>query len=496
MATIKGTIENDQFDRAIQDLEGDDTIEALRGDDWINMLTGGEDKVDGGEGIDSVFYFYESKLTINLKNGIVTDADGVTDELTGIENASGGSGGDKITGNAGGNELRGEDGDDTIDGGGVPMANGGPTYDESDQLDGGNGDDTLTLKGTGFANGGEGDDTITATGDVGANGGAGNDRIIGKSLGHDGEFDYVGLDYGGAEEGVVANFTTKKRAGVAGGSNEKGYLISDGQGGIDKASGVHGMNDTKFGDTLIADGSVKNSYGNAFVINLSAGNDYVRFINMDDGQVNYGGANGAVLADLEAGYATDRDEEDNFIGYDRLIGVDSFRGSRFGDIVDGSEKGERQIRGRGGSDEINGHGGDDKIFGDERNPTERDGNDTINGGAGNDELNGGDGKDSFVFDADLSEKTNIDTIADFNLKDDTIKLDRDVFEEISKSGKLSSKLFADAKDEVTGKTRIIYDAKSGDLSYDADGSGKKHDAIQFAEIDNHVKLAASDFVVI
>lgn len=488
---------------------GNDTIRAGKGGNFV-VVGSGDDKVIGNTGFDTVDFggdvkssgfdgdgggFITHGVTVNLKTGKAIDAWGDTDTLSGVEGIEGTVFADKITGDAGGNELRGGDGNDVIDGGGVPLlASGEPTYEEGDNLFGEGGDDELTITGTGYADGGEGEDEITIIGDGGANGGAGDDRVFGKTRGHNGDFDYAGLSFDTANEAVVANFTTKKHAGVAGGSNKTGYSISDGQGGTDKAFGVHGMNDTRFGDTVFADGSVKNSYGNAFVVNLGAGNDFVRFINMDDGQINYGGANGAVQADLAEGFATDLDEEDNFIGYDRLIGVDSFRGSRFGDTIAGGD-GKENIRGRLGNDKIFGNGGDDRLWGDEKQDKNGDGSDTINGGDGNDWLRGSGGKDFFVFDAKLSEKTNVDTIDDFSVKDDTIRLDNAVFA-VGKVGKLKATLFADAKAEIDKDTRIIYDGKSGELSYDADGSGKKFDAIQFALIDNNAKLAAADFVVI
>jgi Ca2+-binding RTX toxin-like protein len=597
---IKGTIGDDSFEKSLQDLEGDDTLKGLAGEDWFRMLVGGKDTVDGGEGEGDVAFYsdYTTKLTINLRDGFVTDTLGNTDTLIGIEAAHAGTAGDditmgdnggyvfaragndtirtgkngnfvvvgsgndkvignvgfdtvdfggdvkssgfdgdgggfithgatvnlqtgkatdgwgdtdtltgvegiqgtvfadKITGDKGGNDLKGGDGDDTIDGGGVPLlASGEQSYEETDNLFGEGGDDKITLTAAGYADGGNGDDEITIVGEGTANGGAGDDRIFGKTRGHNGDFDYAGLGFYGATEGIVANFTTKKYAGVAGGSNAKGYAISDGQGGTDKAFGVHGLDDTKFGDSIFLDGSLKNSYGNSFTVNLSAGNDYVRIIGMKEAAINYDGANGAVSIDLEAGEATDVDEENNFIGYDRIVGeVAHARGTRFNDSIAGAGNDE-SIRGRLGSDMIWGRGGDDKLWGDEKSDRQGDGNDTINGGAGNDWMRGGGGKDRFVFDAKLSEKTNIDTIEDFNVKDDTLILDNAIFA-VGKAGKFDAALFADAKSEIGGKTRIIYDTKSGDLSYDADGSGKKFEAVQFATLDNHAKLTAADFAVV
>ncbi len=43
--------------------------------------------------------------------------------------------------------------------------------------------------------------------------------------------------------------------------------------------------------------------------------------------------------------------------------------------------------------------------------------------------------------------------------------------------------------------RIIYDADSGVLSYDADGAGEIA-AIQYAQLSTNLKLSAADFIII
>ena len=65
----------------------------------------------------------------------------------------------------------------------------------------------------------------------------------------------------------------------------------------------------------------------------------------------------------------------------------------------------------GGNDTINAGAGDDTVFGQE-------GNDKITGGLGADTLNGGTGSDKFIY--NKSDGTEVDTIQDFNLVEDTI----------------------------------------------------------------------------
>ena len=65
------------------------------------------------------------------------------------------------------------------------------------------------------------------------------------------------------------------------------------------------------------------------------------------------------------------------------------------------------------------------------------GHDRIHGGAGRDTLSGSSGRDIFVFDAKPNKRTNVDKIADFNVKDDTIQLAKSVFNKIAKKGTLA-----------------------------------------------------------
>ena len=55
------------------------------------------------------------------------------------------------------------------------------------------------------------------------------------------------------------------------------------------------------------------------------------------------------------------------------------------------------------------------------------GNNVINGGDGNDELIGLGGQDWFLFDTPLDAMFNIDRVTDFNVTDDTIRLDATIF---------------------------------------------------------------------
>ena len=115
----------------------------------------------------------------------------------------------------------------------------------------------------------------------------------------------------------------------------------------------------------------------------------------------------------------------------------------------------------------------------------------MSGGRGADRLTGGTGRDEFVFDS-LLRRNEIDRILDFTAADDTIRLDRAIFDGIADDGRLRAAAFsADLQADATD--RILYDQASGEIFYDADGRGGAN-AILFARVDAGTTLTAADFV--
>ena len=123
------------------------------------------------------------------------------------------------------------------------------------------------------------------------------------------------------------------------------------------------------------------------------------------------------------------------------------------------------------------------------------GSNVLSGGLGADTLFGGGGSDKFLFDTKL-HSSNVDTILDFTVGRDKIHLDLDIFSGFATTGALAGAAFRNlATGAVDADDRILFNQSSGDLFYDADGSGAIA-AIRFAIIDNHALLTSNDFLLV
>jgi Ca2+-binding RTX toxin-like protein len=123
------------------------------------------------------------------------------------------------------------------------------------------------------------------------------------------------------------------------------------------------------------------------------------------------------------------------------------------------------------------------------------GDDMLAGGAGNDRLIGGKGKDVFVFDTAPAKSGNKDKIIDWSAKHDTIQLENAVFKALKKTGWLKKAYFVKAAKALDGNDYVGYDARTGNLWYDHNGS-KAGGQLVFAHIGKHKTIAANDFFVI
>ncbi|MDX2307596.1 MAG: CAP domain-containing protein [Hyphomicrobium sp.] len=127
------------------------------------------------------------------------------------------------------------------------------------------------------------------------------------------------------------------------------------------------------------------------------------------------------------------------------------------------------------------------------------GKNTINGHLGNDILTGGANTDSFLFNTALNATSNRDTITDFSVPQDTIRLENTgsgVFTLLA-NGALNAAFFkANASGAATdANDRIIYSTTTGALFYDTNGN-VAGGATQFAVLSNKAALTAADFFVV
>lgn len=158
------------------------------------------------------------------------------------------------------------------------------------------------------------------------------------------------------------------------------------------------------------------------------------------------------------------------------------------------------VAGGSAGDKLTGDTGNNLLFGNAGNDTMDGGtgSDTLFGGVGNDSLKGGTGADYFVFDTALNAATNVDKITDFNVVDDTIRLDDAIFAALG-TGTLASIAFSSGAGVVTATTadqRILYNTSTGDLYYDADGNGGGAAAIKFATLTTKPAITNADFEIV
>lgn len=119
----------------------------------------------------------------------------------------------------------------------------------------------------------------------------------------------------------------------------------------------------------------------------------------------------------------------------------------------------------------------------------------INGAAGNDTLTGGAGLDDFRFSTTLSASANVDRITDFSVVSDRISLDDAIFTAAGPAGALANAAFRSGAAAADASDRIVHNPLTGQLFYDADGSGAGA-AVLFATLSAGVVLTAADFFIV
>jgi Ca2+-binding RTX toxin-like protein len=167
--------------------------------------------------------------------------------------------------------------------------------------------------------------------------------------------------------------------------------------------------------------------------------------------------------------------------------------------------GSDRLFGVSGSDRLKGYGGNDYLSGGNNNDhlSGGRGNDKLVGGSGHDYLmgqfgkdvlTGGSGNDRFVF--DVSPTTaNRDTITDFSVEYDSIQLAQSVFTKAGSKGSLKAKAFWSGSAAHDADDRIIYNQKTGYLSYDPDGTGGASQKV-IATLSKNLEITHKDFLIV
>ena len=513
---------------------GNDTI--LGGDAYLVVHYGdasfGNDSIQAPSG--GVLDFSDSPLppvVIDIAAGTATSSAG-TVAFTGIDWVRGSDAGDRITASdAGGVRIHGAPGDDTLIGGAaddtiwgegsgfdVPVESVGIGNDSifggagddflqgndgNDTLDGGTGNDTI---GSGFLSSSEieGNDTFMFTvapgaahADLVTDFDSAVDRIVldgnaHANSGSSGTFTAADARFWSsgtgtardADDRVIYNTSTGElwydadgngagaRQLVATLQGAPAVLASDitivnGSGGgggggstINGTSGNDSLNGTAGNDTI-------NGLGGNDTISASAGADVI-----DGGAgtdtIQYRTATTGIIADFATGSITG-----GFPGASvSFTNIEKVLGSNFND----------QLTGNASAQNLTGQGG----------------NDTLAGAGGVDTLWGGGGNDFFVF-REMGT-ANADRISDWASGADKVQLDDSAFTAIGALGDFSAGdvRFWAAAGATSGhdtNDRVVYNTTTGNLYYDADGSGGGA-AQLIATILNHPAVAATDISVI
>ncbi|MDQ6435580.1 calcium-binding protein [Mesorhizobium sp. LHD-90] len=508
-------------------LTGGGANDNLYGGDGNDTLQGGAggDYLSGGTGFDFADYsaapFVEySWLHASLQDPSVNSSDAKGDTYNSIEGLIGSKNNDVLYGNSGANVLIGGEGRDVLYGGAG-----------NDRLEAGDGTSELYGEaGNDELRGGAGHDFMV--------GGAGADKLIGAG----GDDDAV---YDGATTAIIASLAdpTINTGDAAGdtyfgivglvgsthddelfGDNNDNYLfgsegndILHGGTGKDRLEGVRG-DDTLYGgegndsldgyygndvldggagDDVISD-QVSFAYGETNTLIGGAGNDR---LTSADGRDTLSGGDG--VDDLSSGYSDDilsggagADKLNGGSGEDTASYADaaarvvvSFANvaNNTGDALGDTFVSIEHLLGSVAGDSLSGNSLQNSIDGGR-------GNDTLRGYGGNDKLTGGAGADSFVFSSSPNSATNTDTITDFNVADDTVRLDARIFAAAGAPGTLAANAFHIGAAPTTADHRIIYNDVTGALSYDADGAGG-NGAVKFATLSIGLALTNADFIV-
>lgn len=123
------------------------------------------------------------------------------------------------------------------------------------------------------------------------------------------------------------------------------------------------------------------------------------------------------------------------------------------------------------------------------------GNDFLQGLGGNDTLTGGPGNDIFFFNTTPNSLTNRDIVADYNVAQDTIRLENAIFSRLPVSAHLNPGYFRAAAHAADSSDMVLYNRLTGNLVYDPNGNGPGGEVL-VAIFSNKPVLTASEFTVV
>jgi Ca2+-binding RTX toxin-like protein len=470
--------------------EGDDSMTGGAGND-VYVVDSGSDTVteDAGGGADMVRSSVDYVLADNVERLDLTG----TDDLKGTGNG----GNNVLIGNSGSNELSGGLGDDYLDGGqGADTMIGGAGNDRYvvDRNDDviteaeGEGWDTVWSSVSDFFLGKNLENLVlTGTAIRGYGNGADN-RLTGNSANNG----LAGLDGDDWLDGGVGS-----DALTGGDGNDLYFVDNDGDQVFEMFQSYYGLDEVRstvtFSLTGTADGvevltlsgtGATNGTGNALA-NTITGNNAANRIDGGEGADTMQGGFGDdtyVVDDLN-----DVVVEKSNRGHDRVEASVTFSlGGQYGEDLTLTGSGATKAVGNSLANLLTGNDAANRLLGDA-------GDDHLHGGLGSDTLMGGTGLDSFWFETALG-KTNVDKILDFTAADDTIRLDRSIFTEAGAAGTLAESAFVMGTKAGDADDRIVYDQATGNIFYDADGSGLGA-AVLFAQVTAGTTLTYQDFSV-
>lgn len=545
MATINGTSGND----SLAGTSGEDTINGLGGNDTLNG-NGGTDFFDGGGGFDTIdFRSIGSGLSIDFTNGTISG--GLFGEFSAIERVQAGSGNDSIIGAAGGQNLAGQGGADTLWGAtGADTLWGGSGADtfnfrefgtaDADRLgDFASGTDKILLDGTAMTALGAGNFTAgDARFAANASGTAqdASDRVIYNTSTRQVFYDADGNGAGARQliatlqSGATLVATDIELQGESGGTGQEltGTSGADtlagtqgddtirGLGGNDFLLGNEGADFLQGGDgndTLI--GGESTGINNADdlasdTLDGGLGDDVYHVVaRQEGGDVIIADAGGVDTVIAWSNWTLGPGLENLTLGDDAGVGASGTGNELDNRIISATEGGtisglggndtliisggENTITARGGegNDTIQGRGSDNDVLSGDA------GNDLLSGGGGFSTMTGGAGADVFLF--DIIAGFDEELITDFASGADMLRLDATQMPDLGASGRFDAddqRFAANSSGTAQDSSdRVIYNSSTGQLWYDADGSGSGEAGLIFT-LQGAPALAAADIEVV